>query len=221
MGGVQNSCHLWREGFRIPAQGGTVFPRKAGGTQSSCAKREGRRFLAIMIWRILPLRMQENAPFYTYISKFSRGSNPRPLVLGWWGAQCEIFSYSGSKYNYDACWLDMWIIRKGNIIPWTYSLYNRQYWMSFKSVKISGGVLLIISDMNFIPHTSKPHTNHKYFKRRLIFISNIWSINTQNARNCIFCLLVNEIFGGLLQYPLMGRQVPRRDAPKVSCHLRC
>ena len=91
MGGVQNSCHLWREGFRIPAQGGTVFPRKAGGTQSSCAKREGRRFLAIMIWRILPLRMQENAPFYTYISKFSRGSNPRPPRLGWWGAHAKYF----------------------------------------------------------------------------------------------------------------------------------
>ena len=192
--------------------------------QYSRAKREGRRvpaqsgrgadFLRLWFEGFCLSECRRMHHFTPIFQNFPGGQTPDPLVLGWWGAQCEIFSYSGSKYNYDACWLDMWIIRKGNIIPWTYSLYNRQYWMSFKSVKISGGVLLIISDMNFIPHTSKPHTNHKYFKRRLIFISNIWSINTQNARNCIFCLLVNEIFGGCFNTPLWGGKCPGVTRPK-------
>ena len=57
MGGVQNSCHLCREEFRIPAQGGrgTEFPRKAGGAQNSRAKREGaQNFRVKREGRIIP-----------------------------------------------------------------------------------------------------------------------------------------------------------------------
>ena len=75
-GGVQNSWHLWREGYRIPDTStgrGTEFLRIGGGVQNSCASGEGYRILAraAKIQNFLALR----AIKFSYIFNWTSNQN--------------------------------------------------------------------------------------------------------------------------------------------------